>query len=74
VRSINDAVSIPWERKLLRKELRRLNARPEVMVRRGTRASEEQLRSLFPKKGERRMAVLALNAPECSVVVLSELA
>ena len=67
------AAVIPWERKLLRKELRRLNARPEVMVRRGTRAPEEQLRELFPKKGERRMAALFLNAPEGPVVVLSEL-
>ena len=73
LRAYRVAAVIPWERKLLRKELRRLNARPEVVVRRGTRASEEQLRSLFPKKGERRMAALALNAPKCSVVVLSDL-
>lgn len=63
---------IPWNRKLLRQEFRRLRARPDILIRRGTRASEDSLRALFPKYGDRPVAALFLAAPEHPVAVVAE--
>jgi len=63
---------IPWNRKLLRQEFRRLRARPDVLIRRGTRATEDSLRALFPKHGDQPVAAVFLGASEGPVAVVAQ--